>query len=416
MQRKLWWGVALYLAVACTDRPDASGAAPYKRAAIPQPLLRDSSGVRIIEYPTLGPAIASLVDRRPNPMELQLNQLPPAFDIADEPYLDLGGLTSDSAEEFDARNAMLQAVTLSDGTIVANDFTRLMYFAKDGRFLRSAGRRGNGPGEFMQTRDLCLVEGDLVLATNFADQRIAVFDADGKLVQAAPRPGRVPSGGCTPEGYLVVRDEGDAVVLSDSVDWLVPHRIVRLDGSTVASIGSLPAKTRMGATTPYVVVHDEEIVVGNGRTFEVRVYDRAGNLRQVSRLLRQTPPVTDAEWKARLEKMRPMGSPEAIARFRSNVLAAKPDRDPAFSQIRVDPSHRIWVSDYQSNHLWTVIDRDGFLLGRVELLGRLEARRGLAGLGRDHIAIHYRDDDGALHLAFHRIASSSPVSASGKRR
>ena len=400
------WSVTLlawWLSAGCASGEGQSQAGVVQQT-VARPTIRDSSGVRIVEYPTLGAAIASNNGRPVNPTGLQLDQLPPALRIAKAPFLDLGGLKSDSLLEFDARNPVLSTITFSNGTIVANDRTRIMYFSADGRFLRASGRAGWGPGEFSQTRDLCLLTGDRVMVINFGDQRISIFDAEGRLVRAASRPGKMLDRACTPEGDIVVRDAGMTHEMSDSVDFLVPYRIVRLDGATVSSLGLWPDKAlRMVSTTPSVVVDTDEIFVGNGRTFEIKVYDRALKLKRITRLLRLPPPITDLEWKTRLEEReRPMGSPEAIARFKRNFLAGKPLRYPSFSLVRVDPAHRLWVSDYQSSG-WTVFDRDGLLLGRFNLLGSLEQRRELAGFGPDYVVIRYRDSDGALHLAFHRI-------------
>jgi hypothetical protein len=398
----VWWGI---LAVSCTTSEQLP-ITPMSRQAAIRPIIRDSAGVRIVEYPNLGPASASFVNRRPNPTALQLEQLSPALRLADKPFLEIGGLESEQAHEFDSRNPLLTTVTLSSGVIVANDLRRLMYFSPDGRLLRVAGREGRGPGEFMQTRDLCLIKGDRVAVTDYASQRVAVFDSVGRLLQAAPRPGDMPGGACTTDGNFVVRDPGGGAP-SDTGDRLAPHRVVTLDGRTVASIGRLPVKAPgIYSPVPYVVLHDDEIIVGSGRTFEIKVYDRGGRLKRVTRLLRHLSPITDAEWKARLSQSTPRGTEAAVARFWRNVEASRPYRDPAFSQIRVDLLKRIWVSDYQSHQRWTLFDQTGVLIGRFALDGDPVSRRELAGFGPGYIVVRYRDGDGALRLSFYRELAS----------
>ena len=117
MTRWMFAMLAPSAGMACTSDSKHPRADAVQQA-LARPTIRDSSGVRIVEYPTLGAGSASNNNRAVNPLALQLNQLPPALRIAEKPFLDIGGLKSDSAQEFDARTPLLSTVTLSNGTVI----------------------------------------------------------------------------------------------------------------------------------------------------------------------------------------------------------------------------------------------------------------------------------------------------------
>ena len=73
-----------------------------------------------------------------------------------------------------------------DGRIVlANRGTyELRWYDVEGRFLWSAGRRGEGPGEFRWLTWATLFEGDSVLAYDSQLRRASIFSPAGEFVRA----------------------------------------------------------------------------------------------------------------------------------------------------------------------------------------------------------------------------------------
>ena len=128
------------------------------------PTIRDSAGVRIIEHRTI-------------------RDLPVAFRIAEKPTLDLGGLQDDLRAELDAGHPFHHAARLSDGRIIIADHSELRLFDTGGRILQVIGRRGQGPGEFGQLREVCVIPGDTIVASNYNNPRVSVFDRTGTHVR-----------------------------------------------------------------------------------------------------------------------------------------------------------------------------------------------------------------------------------------
>jgi len=98
------------------------------------------------------------------------------------------------------------AVQLSGGTYVISDNANnhLHFYSAAGRFLRTAGRRGAGPGEFQSVRWLGECGRDSVYAFDSMQNRISVFAVDGKFVRSfAPPSALVGFVRCTLDGTML---------------------------------------------------------------------------------------------------------------------------------------------------------------------------------------------------------------------
>lgn len=83
------------------------------QSALAQPTIRDSAGVRIVEYRSL-------------------RRAPSLLRVGERPFLHLAGLRDDAHEELDSRRPWLSATELTNGTIVVNEFTLLKFFSTSG--------------------------------------------------------------------------------------------------------------------------------------------------------------------------------------------------------------------------------------------------------------------------------------------
>jgi hypothetical protein len=205
----------------------------------PNPVIRDSAGVRIVEYASVSGSL-------------------PQIAVAGKSFLDLGGLKGNPDEEFDAGHPMLGATRLSDGRLVVTDMARLMFFSPTGSFLTSAGRRGRGPGEFTQLGKVCRLRGDSLLAIDWSERRLSLWDSAGKLVRAFSRPGEVALTSCFSDGSVIIPDFGDgggAVPASPSAiglsDRTIEYIRIRPDGSVIRTLGRHPRSEVVGGA----VVH-----------------------------------------------------------------------------------------------------------------------------------------------------------------
>jgi len=75
----------------------------------------------------------------------------------------------------------------------AHPTDRIMKFAKDGKFIKAWGKRGSGPGEFSTPHNLQMDSQGRLFVDDRANNRIQIFDQDGKFLSEMRQFGR-PSG------------------------------------------------------------------------------------------------------------------------------------------------------------------------------------------------------------------------------
>jgi hypothetical protein len=355
----------------------------------PRPTIRDSANIRIVEYASLYGA-------------------PLAFRIAARPYLHLGGLTDRADSELDSRHPWLGAVELRNGTIVVNESTRLKFFSRAGDFLRTAGRKGSGPAEFTQTREICILRGDTLLVIDYSDGRLSLWDDQGRHLRTLMRPGFIPLNACSADGTVIIRDPSLVSSVDRSGNPLYEYLHVSLDGRIVHRLGALPAEMYVGPIVrdPVILPYGHELYVADARTFELRVHRLGGRLTRIVRISEPAPAISEGDWRSLVDGMIPVGL-EGAPRdsLRSRLLGIRaPTAFPAFRRVQLDPAHRIWVQDYKRPTRWTVFDSAGTLRGQVELASLGLIGPELVRASADHIVVRSRDTDGAVHLGWYSIS------------
>ena len=110
---------------------------------------------------------------------------------------------------------------LSDGRLVVLDeqANTLHWYAADGSFLKSVSREGQGPGEIGGSSDIAIDGLDRVVALDYGNLRVSIWDAEGEFLGGVPLRDLLPPG-----GYPVsVKAEGEGVWLK-STSFEVPAR------------------------------------------------------------------------------------------------------------------------------------------------------------------------------------------------
>src|SRR5690242_2959700 len=111
MKSSLWLrAVAVCAALAS---PDTHAVAQ----AIPKPTIRDSSGVRIVEYATIKTTL-------------------PAFRVAPQFVGDVGGIRDDPKDEIEAKTGYETAVRFADGRIAVAENNTIRVLDSKGKFVR----------------------------------------------------------------------------------------------------------------------------------------------------------------------------------------------------------------------------------------------------------------------------------------
>jgi hypothetical protein len=376
----------------------------------PPPVVRDSSGVAIIE--NFGPSW-SRGER---------------WTVSPEPTIDIGGQTADADHQLTRPES---AVRLADGTIVVANSGKqeLRWYDPLGRFMRQAGE----PGQFARLEWVQRFGDAAVLAFDFGNIRASVFDTAGALTQQVAfiltygtAPGSV-RGVFSDSTLLLVRDTrywAPETLRSGAVreglfrGWATVARYA-LDGSLINNLGSFPESEQVvhrgsggvvrlvgrpfGRTATFTV-HRDRLFAATQDTYEIEVYDSEGTQTTVVRLEHENEPVEDDQVD-RYKRSRLAGVHERERANKEMELNALPFplTMPAHGRIIADEDGNLWVEDYRPFNAgtprWSVFDPEYRMLGTVEFPADVRVHQ----IGTDFVLGGYRDSAGADHIRVHTL-------------
>jgi sugar lactone lactonase YvrE len=138
-----------------------------------------------------------------------------------------------------------------------------MKFSKDGKFIKTWGKKGKGPGEFDTPHALAFDSRGRLFVGDRANNRIQIFDQDGKYLAEWRQFGR-------PSGISITADDTIYVTDSESGPDTGAHELMGIKKGV--RIGS--AKT--GAVTAFI--EDMESTVADHSGAEGIGVDAQGNV------------------------------------------------------------------------------------------------------------------------------------------
>ena len=356
------------------------------------PVTRDSAGIRIVENPSRKSA-------------------PVAFALGAQ-LMDVGGVEANPDEEFDHNQGYLRAARLSDGGIAVIDVARVHCVDSKGKRVKIVGRKGQGPQEFLYLTAICRTRGDTVLVGDQNNCRVAVLDKNGAVVRTIEQGGHggTPFSFCFDDGTFV-RDL--SVSTADRIGGT--HRLTRinLDGSVANVIGELPGFPfdMVAQASVSVVAAGTRLYYGNPSSSEIQVFSTTGQLLSILRSDDSRPRISSAEAEARMASTIPRNVTEAERSTRMDRMRAMPHADawPAYQQVLVDPSGRVWVQDhrvtYPSPDGWSAFDANGRLIGRLQLPSPAAGKRpnDILAFDTDRVLVRRSDADDAAHLTWYAL-------------
>lgn len=366
-------------------------------------IVRDSAGVRIVE------------SRSPAWDEGERWRLSP------EPVVSIGAV--DAEPEYQLFG--VRTVTrLSDGTIVVpnSGSQEIRWYDPSGRFVRSAGGEGSGPGEFTALVWLAALPGDSVVAFDDRLLRLSLFAPDGRFARSAlPQAEGKP--GMDRPVFLASMGDGSLLAFGRVLELegmsegplRVPMVLYRfsVDGELLDSLGAfhgwetrvvirrseqvvaMTIANRPFARNTTLTAWGDRYVVGTPHSYELAVHRSDGSLLAIVRLLRDNAAVTAADIEAFKSLMLEDIDDENERRDRRQELDDYdyPAQAPAFgSALLVDTQGYLWVPEYsvriQQGMEWQVFDPEYRLLGTVESPARFTPRY----IGDDIVLGVWRDE------------------------
>ena len=336
--------------------------------------VRDSAGIRIIETSVANDAL-------------------PQWALDSVPRVTIGVLEGDSTYQLDR---VYDALFHGNRIIVANGGGReLRVFDREGQYVATGGRHGEGPGEFESIAWMAPFTADSIVVFDSEHRRFSIFDlagrfgrsfqasedffdiagrfADGSLLL----PPVVSFGAGDESRNGLVRDSSHLVRVSAAGDQ--PDTLMVIIGPEIilqVTPRSMSARMAPFGRVTRVAVGDTVFHTTTSDSYEIRSWNREGRLVRVLRRTIDPVPVTAADvgrYKAgQLARARSDNQRRELERTLAET--PYPDRMPALGHVRVDDDGSLWVQDFspwtdEPTH-WTVFDDDGRPIGRVHLPAR----------------------------------------------
>lgn len=244
-------------------------------------------------------------------------------------------------------------------------------FNKEGHFVTSFGRRGQGPGEIMSPIYLNITEQDEIPIQDYSKLKLFIFNKNGIIINET-------SIGLQSRGYFIPLENENYLHYRDYFDPTTQHRydILELHNSKFEMLKELDkcdydpvvAFTQQRKIfTPRVfisqVLHGRIYVGHENRGYEILVYDLGGNLvKKIRKKYKSTevPLEFKENWLAN------------IGRFKDRLVF--PDKMPPFHYFFLDDEGRIFVKTYEKGpnkdeYIHDIFNSNGIFITRKSLTG-----------------------------------------------
>ena len=363
-----------------------------------------------------------------------------AWHLSAEPIVQIQG-SNENVEE--SPLDPVSAFSLPDGRYVVadgdqNGWDALLVYDRKGKFVRSWGREGAGPGEFRQLLNWAgTYRGDSAAAYDFVDRALEIFSPNGTFVRSIKLPNVGPTtrplrGTYGASDYFVgafrdgsvLRFERTYMDISTGIGPIYYQPELTLydaEGQNPLPMGRYrtwgywwdgqktaeyhfhpPGITSTGQSYWYYGVAD---------SFTVRVMDRQGKEVRVLRRSLEREAVTAVDREEFIQsylammKASPEGGAAALGpiekRLRNEARYA--EFKPAFSSIVEDAAGNVWIEHFRWVYTnqpnpkptrWSVFDPQGNFLGEIVMPAGFE----ISSITGDRVIGIYRDEFDVEHI------------------
>jgi hypothetical protein len=280
-------------------------------------------------------------------------------------------------EEFTiGAEAAPQMVTLEDPTYIAVGDDGLIYvadrkavqvkvFGPNGKFLRSIGKQGQGPGEVGGIRDISFTPAREILINDTRSKRLHYFTLEGKFLRTVTAPSTIGFEGPSRDSRGRIFAVQTAMVTDRAISELVEFTAEMKKVRTLISIqiAKYPDFNPVGPQIRFLLAANGGLIWGVTTQYEINVLDADGQ--PVKKILKDYDPLpVTKEYRDKL--MKESGYDPSYVKFS--------DHFPAFLDFRNDDDGRLYIRLYEitadeSGHVYDVFDPEGRYIARAVIKG-----------------------------------------------
>jgi len=358
----------------------------------------------------------------------------PQWTVSDTPLLSIGEDGRDSANLlFGIRSPHRRA----DGTIALGNggSPDLRFYDQGGKFVRSIGRRGDGPGEFQGMYGLFHCAGDTMVVRE--RRRLSFWDGDGRFVRTVVT--NFGNSGWAQSVEAVSHDCSKVLVaennptMGSDTRTRAEHRLfwwnlrgsvaldtlMRYHGTESIALNYLGNQVRANipwSPAPVVARSSSGVVFGGGSHAEFRLIGDKGitTLVRWDAKAREVTADDRASFESKIAKLKALYPDQASSYPPLNLLSPN-NTMPLFSAAIAEDTGNVWLREYgefeggyvntfapeskKMDTRWLVFDNSGRMLATVQLPANLEVKQ----IRADEVIGVWRDEDDSESVRIYQL-------------
>jgi len=257
------------------------------------------------------------------------------------------------------------------GTIAVGDEERIYIsdwkeihikvFDKDGMYLITIGRKGQGPGEFERISGMQITHQKELLVFDMNMRRISFFTVAGKLIETLSLSELRPF-------KLNMNSKRNFIITSFTLDLMTNQSITefKIYDANLSLLNTIAAPGPRSLFNPFEpffiweLAKDDNIVYGYNKTYELQILDSGGN--SIKRIEKEYDPV----------KITKEEKQEAEKKYSSPNKIEYPSFHPAYHNFTLDDEGRIYVQTFEKTedgrgYYYDIFDAKGRYITKIPL-------------------------------------------------
>lgn len=241
--------------------------------------------------------------------------------------------------------------------------THIKVFDKNGIYLRTIGKKGDGPGELQYPNEIFITNRNQLVVEDFI-RSLNIYSLDGKFIKYLSTAKLFPVG-------ILVDSRGYILALTNINEPGKRGKEIRLfdpNLNYLKTLFTIPEPdpqiyNPFRAHLHWTLAKDDHVIIGYSEDYELQIFNSEGKL--IKKIKKEHIPVKITqedieEWKKRTKRIPP---------GRKLIV---PEHHPAFQFLSADDEGRIFVQTYEKTkdgdgYYYDVFDSEGKYIAKIPL-------------------------------------------------